>query len=266
MRDRSTKQRSDGGRRMSWGVVAAGVLFLASASPTAAEFGDPACLAKKLRAWGKLRKCQAVQEGKALRGLSSDVAKCRTKLEQTLARIDARAAGAPCRYGDNADGTVTDYDTGLQWEQKTDDGGLHDTDVGYNWSVGLLDAGLFLLPDGTLFADFLFALNDCGFTGSVATGGFAGHCDWRIPTRDELLGIVDPAGPGCGDIGGRCLDESVFGPLHLAPNSPHYWSSTILPPTPSLPNHAWGVEYQLPSTFLAPRGSGYRARAVRSAF
>jgi hypothetical protein len=49
----------------------------------------------------------------------------------------------------NGDGTATDYDTGLQWEQKTDDGSVHDKDNTYSWSPTLGP------PDGTAFTAFL---------------------------------------------------------------------------------------------------------------
>ncbi len=35
-------------------------------------------------------------------------------------------AGVPLRYTDNGDGTITDNSTGLMWEKKSFDGGLHD--------------------------------------------------------------------------------------------------------------------------------------------
>jgi hypothetical protein len=53
------------------------------------------------------------------------------RLAKKLSGIDASAAnaGVACRFGDDADGTIIDYDTGLQWEQKTEDGAttLHGT-------------------------------------------------------------------------------------------------------------------------------------------
>ena len=59
--------------------------------------------------------------------------------------------GIACRYGVNTGtqtGTVTDYDTGLQWEQKTGDSTVHDKDNTYSWSPSLGP------PDGTAFTVF----------------------------------------------------------------------------------------------------------------
>jgi hypothetical protein len=68
---------------------------------------------------------------------------------------------------DNGDGTITDPNTGLMWEKKSDDGSIHDWDNQYSWS----SSGT--APDGTAFTVFLATLNmpPC----------FAGHCDWRLP-------------------------------------------------------------------------------------
>ena len=117
------------------------------------------------------------------------------------------------------------------------------------------------------FVDFLATLNACASAdnGATITGGFAGQCDWRIPTLAELLAMADPGAPGCGTLAGHCIDESAFGPVHLLPNPPSYWSSTINPPTVALPNYAWGVDFLLGSPFLTPRSSGMRVRVVRSA-
>src|SRR5262245_25198658 len=91
---------------------------LASAYPA---LTTEACLAKKLNEWGKLRNCQAKEHAKALQVKPADPAKCQTKFNDKLAAISAQATAAAiaCRYGVNGDGTATDYDTGLVWEQKT---------------------------------------------------------------------------------------------------------------------------------------------------
>ncbi len=42
-------------------------------------------------------------------------------------------AGATLSYTDNGDGTITDNNTGLMWEKKSDDGSIHDKDTTYTW-------------------------------------------------------------------------------------------------------------------------------------
>jgi len=156
---------------------------------------------------------------------------------------------------------VTDYDTGLQWEQKTDDGGLHDTDYVLSWSSGGYNPDL-TYPDGGLFMELVGRVNACTFDGVALTGGFAGHCDWRIPAITELVSIVEPSAPGCGTVGGSCVDETVFGPLRV---DTKYWSSTVVAPTPTEPNLSLGVDFSLGTTFLGQRQLALKARVVRTA-
>ncbi|MFP8779715.1 DUF1566 domain-containing protein [Hydrogenophaga sp. RWCD_12] len=68
---------------------------------------------------------------------------------------------------------IKDNVTGLIWEAKTTDGGLHDKDKVYT----KLNNGL--ATDVYPFIAAVNASNLCGFS------------DWRLPTRDELLGLVD---------------------------------------------------------------------------
>jgi hypothetical protein len=42
-------------------------------------------------------------------------------------------AGADLRYVDNGDGTITDLNTLLVWEKKSDDGSIHDQNAGHTW-------------------------------------------------------------------------------------------------------------------------------------
>jgi hypothetical protein len=65
----------------------------------------------------------------------------------------------------NGDGTATDYDTGLVWEQKTDDGSVHDKDNRYSWCPGGAPPNPTCNnpsnpPDGTAFTAFLGTLNN----------------------------------------------------------------------------------------------------------
>ena len=136
-----------------------------------AALTTPACLAKKLTAWGNLRKCQATENGKALQGKAADPGKCQTKFNDKLATLNAQATGAAiaCRYGMNTGtqaGTVTDYDTGLQWEQKDaldfipNPADPHDADNTYSWCLGTTSQPATCTnrsnpPDGTAFTAFL---------------------------------------------------------------------------------------------------------------
>ena len=243
--------------------------LLASTSTAKAPLTTPACLAKKLKAWGDLRKCQATENGKALQSKSADPMKCQTTFNDALAKVNtqATAAAIACRYGVNGDGTATDYDTGLQWEQKDNLDGTpnpadpHDADNQYTWDT---PAGVDqTAPSGTAFTSFLASLNDCAANKATTPlmGGFAGHCDWRLPSFVELAGILDPS--PCATFAGPCIDQTVFGPtVALA-----YWSATTYAP---LPIDAFLVGfYKFPenpgNVYLSPKDNyAFPVRAVRS--
>ena len=87
---------------------------------------------------------------------------------------------------------VLDTATGLTWEQKTEQPGLHDWRNTYSWhdpqeAHGELDfRGL--ADGGTCNG------SKCDTTDLVRAANAAGLCgyfDWRIPSRDELLSISD---------------------------------------------------------------------------
>jgi len=161
-----------------------------------------------------------------------------TKFADNLAKLTAKAtkAAIACRYGVNGNGTATDYDTGLVWEQKADDGSVHDKDNMYILTIEI--AGI--PPNGTAFTDFLGTLNNCVDDGTDpptgVIGGFAGHCDWRLPSIVELEGIVDLNATGCGS-GSRCIDQTVFGPKGVDTVD---WSATTVS---TQPVGAWFVVF-----------------------
>ena len=70
------------------------------------------------------------------------------------------------RFTGNGDGTVTDNATDLMWEQKTTNGSLdiHDRGNTYTWA--------------NAFDVFIAGVN---------AENFAGHNDWRLPNRFELI-------------------------------------------------------------------------------
>lgn len=75
--------------------------------------------------------------------------------------------GAVPAYQDNSDGTVTDLNIGLIWMQNTadtDEDGDIDSNDQLNWHAA------------------------CDYCADLS---YAGHSDWRIPNRRELMSIVD---------------------------------------------------------------------------
>lgn len=175
------------------------------------------------------------------------------------------------RFEDCGDGTVADHQTGLRWEKKTgtpapfspiDCGSVvcsdpHEVNNVYVWS------GTGTEPDGNAFTDFLARLNG-EFDPDAATGCFAGHCDWELPTVSQLQTILigSEAAPG---QSGSCFTAPCVDPAFAAVAGPtvenRYWSSTTDLLDPSL---AWYASFNLPGTVdgLTKMGLSY-ARAVR---
>lgn len=179
--------------------------------------------------------------------------------------------GQDPRFVDNGDGTVTDKQTGLQWEQKTgavgdpfDLSDDHNVNNQYTWTA---TGG----PDGTVFTSFLAGLNNgatgvgnCTGNGTTQAGGFAGHCDWRLPTVTELKTIVDTTVPGCGTGTKACIDP-IFGPTPFGPEgiglTGSYWTATIAAADDSL---VFAVDFEDGSTRTFKRVNiALVARAVR---
>lgn len=151
--------------------------------------------------------------------------------------------------GPNNWACTLDNVTGLLWEVKTE-GGLRGQGNTYGW----------FQPDGTANGGEPGVENGGACEGSGCdTRAFAaavnalrlcGASDWRVPTRKELLSIVDnsrfdPA-----------IDPSYF------PNtaSVHFWSST---PYPEQPNSAWHVYFHYGEAYPNQKANAHPVRLVR---
>ena len=153
-----------------------------------------------------------------------------TKDSDSPVRDDgAVRAGGALSYQNNGDGTITDLNTGLMWEQKIGDGGLHDVSMTFPWSSMVME---------TIW-DWLDDLN---------ASNFAGHNDWRVPNVRELESIKDYQAFTPFAI------SPVFGPTQVI-----YWSSTTFVQTTSL---AWNVGFAL--NVGVNTGDKTTTRAVRA--
>ncbi len=272
--------RSDIWACASIGAFVLGLAVPAGAGLTAAQ----KCEKLKDQAAAKRALCTAVQRGKEIAGKPFDYAKCATKMADVFSKREAKGAcptsgdaadvgaridgifnpssGIPkalsgVRFIDNGDGTVTDTQTGLMWEMKDNldnvpnAGDANDADNTYTWNTAYPGS----TPNGTVFTDFLGALNDCTYNGSTFAGGFAGHCDWRLPTQQELLAIVDLTAAGCGNDS-PCI-PAIFGPTRPS----LYWSSAT---SASFPASAWGVYFFDGTSVSGNKANDLPVRAVRT--
>ncbi len=103
----------------------------------------------------------------------------------------------PMSYTDNSNGTVTDNNTGIIWQQQ-DDGNM------YNWYQA----------SGTY--DAVYNPNSQNVCGELILGGYS---DWRMPLKKELVSIIDYSVPFPG---------LTINPIFTNTKAAHYWSSTTI--------------------------------------
>lgn len=270
--------------RASLCVLMCGAALCLAIAPVAFA-ADPAstCESGKLGTTAKYASCRLAADSKAVKaGVAPDYSKC--SLDK-FAAAEAKAGAGVCpsegdqadlqgvldqctsrtgkllhgeRFVDNGDGTVTDHLTGLMWEQKTTavDSGTnpfdpHDVDNEYTLAEVSVDA-TGTKPTGTAYTEFLGLLN-----GAADGTCFAGHCDWRLPTREELEGLLDLDAPGC-ISGSPCID-STFGSTRPVT----HWSGTT---DPGYVQGAFTVSFGEGNTDSGNKSFGYPVRAVRSGF
>ena len=124
----------------------------------------------------------------------------------------------PPSYTDNGDGTVTDNVTSLMWQQEDDD-------TRRTWDEA------------------------CSYCDDLA---LAGHSDWRLPSKKELMGIVDYG------TGSPTIDTTYF----LGTNVSYYWSSTTYANNSS---YAWSVHFNVGIVnYYYNKSWYYYVRCVRS--
>ena len=130
------------------------------------------------------------------------------------------------------------------WEVKTTDGGLRDWTKTYtNYSTTYNPNGLY----GT-------ATDASGFVSAVNATNLCGYSDWRLPTVDELLSIMDygTAYPA------PTIDTTWF------PNTQDnmFWSASSLVGSPA---YAWKVDFNYGFTYGLNyyRSSSFYVRLVR---
>lgn len=145
-----------------------------------------------------------------------------------------------------------DNTTGLLWEVKTADGGLRDQNKGYTNYDDTTQKQVY--RNGGYFeptqAEVDAASNSIGFTNAVNAGNLCGQTDWRLPSKDELLGLVDQS------YYPAMIDPAFF------PNSggSNFWSGT---PYASQPSTGWFVTFGGGYAYANSRNSPWKVRLVR---
>lgn len=113
-------------------------------------------------------------------------------------RIDAAGDRIPAEALPQAHHCVLDERTGLLWEVKQAEQGLHQRDHLYSWYHPDKDEHL---GEPGLRGGGECPLEQCdtaAFVAAVNAAGLCGRNDWRMPSRDESLTILDPTLVGRG--------------------------------------------------------------------
>jgi len=176
-----------------------------------------------------------------------------TKLDANGNPLPASATSWSC---------VKDNVTGLIWEVKTDDGGLHDKDDTYNWynTDNSTNGGHpgYADDDGNIC--YGYDVNDsstyCNTKAYVSRvnapgAGLCGYHDWRLPGREELRSIVHH---------GRnsLLIDMAFFPNTVAN---FYWSSSA---AASNSDFVWHINFYNGGYGYTHKGLNEYVRLVRS--
>lgn len=138
---------------------------------------------------------------------------------------------------------IKDNITGLLWEVKTDDNGLHDKDLNYSYYS----------PTFNPKNEFATASDVTGFITTVNNKGFCGVNNWRLPNSIELQGIVDYSL----SLPGPAIDQSFFANTR----NTVFWTVS---PYPRNENGAWVVYFDDGRVFddYRNRNGGGAARLV----
>jgi hypothetical protein len=180
-----------------------------------------------------------------------------TKISNSGAELPSTAT---LGNGANEWACTRDNVTGLIWEVKTNDGGLHDQNDSYTWyntdpatnggAVGY-DDDSGASCEGYVAGQSVTYCNTEAYTARVNNASWCGHTDWRMPTRKELQGIVsfDRVSPA--------IDTGYF------PNTPAssvVWSGS---PVAYHSNYAWLVVFDFGDSYIVYRSNSYQVRLVR---
>ncbi|MCI5149983.1 MAG: DUF1566 domain-containing protein [Candidatus Electrothrix sp. MAN1_4] len=163
-------------------------------------------------------------------------------------------------YTETSWACVKDNVTGLIWEVKTDDSGLHDKDDRYNWyntdstsnagAVGSAnnDGDICYGYDSNKSVSFC---NTEAYVNRVNAAGWCGASDWRMPTRKELADIVHH-----GINVAPVIDTSSFSNAV----SDLVWAGT---PNADNPDSAWSIDFKLGDSKTSYRNNENAIRLVR---
>lgn len=129
-------------------------------------------------------------------------------------KVDASGAALPADATEWA--CVIDNKSGLMWEAKTSDGGLHDASWTFSWYARRVNSDLLpeaqaigILNGGTCAAGSRCDTED--FVRAVKAERLCGGINWRLPTLHELNTLVIPSQIGSSPVADAAFFPDVVG-------------------------------------------------------
>lgn len=152
---------------------------------------------------------------------------------------------------------VRDNNSGLMWEVK------NTTDANHLRYVGKFYTNHANYDDSS--ADLIDAAsNSVGFVRAVNAQGLCGATDWRMPTKDELIGLLTDR-TDIGLYGGVYIDLGYFADVGAFPGvgrfTGSFWSSS-----PSSADSSWGIDFGNNIIFTSKLSLPQSIRLVRNSF
>ena len=172
-------------------------------------------------------------------------------------------AGKPMNYTllkQNGEECVKDNVTGLVWEQKTNDGGLREANQAYTWyNTNNNNNGGFagyekVQANTSAKKDCnLSKCNTEAYISALNTAKYCGYDNWRLPTRSELINIID-----FGHV------YTSINPIFSNTRAGNFWTNASYPGDSDNSN-AWSINFWEGGTRADNKNSLQLIRAVRSA-
>ena len=160
-------------------------------------------------------------------------------------------------------GCVRDNTTGFVWEVKTANGSLHDSTSTYSWFQEEDNGGFDGDVNGTGTMCGLANCNTSAFVAAVNAEGLCGFFDWRLPTHDELMSIID-----FGSVPGPKIDSTYFPLVGRTADDPvWYWTSQpgadgVQEETGA--QNAWALDFNSGVDNFLNKSTSVRIRLVRA--
>ncbi len=168
--------------------------------------------------------------------------------------------------GDEVDDTSDDWTcvrdniTGLVWESKTTDAGLHSSEHIFTWYQGENTGGYEGDATGAAGSCTLTTCTTADYANAVNSVGLCGAYDWRLPTMLELMSIVH-----YGQTSSPMIDDEYF------PNTTDglgdtvwYWTSeSSADGVASTSQAAWAINFANANDNFLNKATGVHIRLVR---